>query len=136
MGVTVTRTTVVKSLSEYFWYAVLDDTTPPSIVGARRVVQRIGMTGAATAEETILAARGAGFTAAAHKPYAVALTAIRSALVITLDAKALTFEAGDPPGTAVTNVDDSAVDIGATPTYGTGTSGDQIALVAQPPFIH
>ena len=133
MSVTVTRTTVVANLDELFFYAVRDDSTPPSIIGARRVVQRIGMTGAATAEETALAVRGAGYSAAANKPYAVALTSIRSALVITLDAKTLTFAEGDPPGTAVTNVDDSAVDIGATPTYGTGTAADQIALVAQPP---
>jgi len=133
MAVTATRTTVVHNLDELFWYAILDDTTPPSIVGARRVVQRGAMTAAAAATLSALAARGAGYSAAANKPYAVALTAIRSALVITLDAKTLTFEAGDPPGTAVPNVDDSAVDIGATPTYASGTSGDQFALVAQPP---
>jgi len=80
-----------------------------------------------------LAARGAGHSAGADKGYAVALTAMRSAAVLTLDAKTMTFVAGDPPGTAVVNQDDSAVDLGAAATVATDTAGDQVAIVEQPP---
>ena len=134
MAVTVVRTAVAKNLDELFFYAIRDDSSPPSIVGARRVVKRGAMTGAAAAVVTALAARGAGYSTAADKPYAVALSSMKTALEITLDAKTLTFSVGDPPGTAVTNVDDSSVDISSGAiTYSAGTSGDQFALVAQPP---
>ena len=133
MAVAATRTAVVKSLSELFWYAIVAGGTPPTLITARSVVQRVSLTGGATLVRTALAARGAGHSAAADKGYAVALTAIRSAMVLTLSAKTLTFVAGDPPGTAVVNQDDSAVDLGALPTVATATAEDQVAIVEQPP---
>ncbi len=133
MSVTVSRTSIVKSLGELYWHAILDDSTPPSIVGARRVVQRVSFTAAATLVRTTASNRGAGHTAAAHKGYAVALTGMRSAAVMTLDGKTFTFAAGDPAGTALTSVDDTTIDLGALPTVATATAGDQLAVVAQPP---
>lgn len=134
MAIAAIRTSVIKNLDELFYYIVLGIADPPTVVSARAVTQRIGITAATTFERTVLAARGAGHTAAADKGYAVALTAIRSALVVTVDAKTFTFAAGDPPGTAVVNADDSAVDLGANPSaVATGTAGDQVAIVEQPP---
>ena len=133
MVVAAIRTAVVKNLDEFFWYAVVAGGTPPTLITARSVVQRVALTGASALVRTVLAPRGAGHSAAADKGYAVALTAIRSAMVLTLDAKTLTFAAGDPPGTAVVNQDDSAVDLGATPTVATATAADQVAIVEQPP---
>ncbi len=133
MAVAATRTAVVKNLDEYFWFGILAGGTPPTLITSRSVVQRVSLTGGATLVRTVLAARGAGHSAAADKGYAVALTAIRSAMVLTLSAKTLTFVAGDPPGTAVVNQDDSAVDLGALPTVATATAEDQVAIVEQPP---
>ncbi len=133
MAVTVTRTALVKNLGEFFWFAILGNGTPPTLITARSVVQRVSFTAAATLVRTILSARGAGHSAAADKGYAVALTAMRSAAVMTLDGKTFTYAAGDPPGTALTSVDDAAIDLGATPTVATATAGDQLAVVEQPP---
>lgn len=133
MSVTVTRTAVVKGLDEFFWYAILATGTPPTLVTARSVVQRVAFTAAATLVRNVLAARGAGHTAADDKGYAVALTAMRSAAAMTLDGKAFTFAAGDPPGTAITSVDDTAIDLGALPTVASATAADQLAVVEQPP---
>ncbi len=134
MPVTVVRTTDVKNLSEFFWYGILGNGTPPTLVTARSVVQRVSITAAATLVRTILAARGAGHIAGADKGLMVALTAMRSAAVFTLGGKTFTFAAGDPPGTAVRAVDDDAtLDLGALPTVATGTAGDQVAVVEYPP---
>lgn len=134
MGLAETRTAVVKNLDELYWFIILSGTTPPTIVSARSVTQRIAATGAsALGTPVTTAARGAGHTAAANKGYAVALTAIRSAAEITLDAKKITFVEGDPPGTAVVNEDDSAVNLNAVPTIAIATAGDMWAIVEQPP---
>ncbi len=133
MAVTVVRTSVVKNLDEFFWYAILGTGTPPTLITARSVVQRVSFTGGATLVRTILSARGAGHTAAADKGYAVALTAMRTAAVMTLDGKTFTFAVGDPPGTALTSVDDVAIDLGALPTVASATAGDQLVVVEQPP---
>ena len=141
MAVTVVRTSVVKNLDEFFWHAIGDATgdesgTQFSIVTARAVTQRVFFTAAAVLARTILAARGAGHTAGADKGYAVALTAMRSAAVMTLDGKTFTFAQGDPPGTALTSVDDVAIDLGVTPTVATATAGDNLAVVEQPPSTY
>lgn len=132
MTVDSTRTEVVKSLEEAFIAIVKAGGTPPTIVSARSVGQIIIATGATTLETHTDAYRGAGHTGTA-KAYAVALTAVRSAAVITIAAKTFTFAAGDPPGTAVPNSDDSTIDITATPTIATATKGDMFAIVEQPP---
>ncbi len=133
MVVAATRTAVVKNLDELFWFGILAGGTPPTLITARSVVQRVSLIGSSPPARTILAARGAGHSAVADKGYAVALTAIRTAMVLTVDGKTFTFVAGDPPGTAVVNQDDSAVDLGAAPTVATDTAGDQVAIVEQPP---
>lgn len=132
MPVTVTRTTDVKNLEEFFWYAILGSGTPPTLITARAVVQRVSLLTATTLVRTVLAARGAGHSAATNAGYMIALTAMRSATVFTLDGKTFTFAAGDPPGTAVTSIDDATIDLGAEPTVTGGTAGDQVAVVDQP----
>ena len=134
MAVTVTRTAVVKGLSEFYWHLIgVDSGTLFNIVTARRVVQRVSFTAATTLVRTTDSVRGAGHTAGSEQGYAVALTAMRTAAEMTLSAKAFTFTQGDPPGTAVTSVDDAAIDLGALPTVATATAGDQLVVVEQPP---
>lgn len=137
-AVAATRTSVVKNLDELFWYIQPLDTNDArlTIVTARAVTRRVSFTAAATLSSTTLEARGAGHTdPTADEGYVVALTSIRSAAVLTLDAKTNTFVAGDPPGTAVVNQDDSAVDLTAVPTVATATAGDQVAIVEQPKAV-
>lgn len=138
MGLAATRTTVVKNLNELFWYIQPLDTNDArlTIVTARAVTRRCVFTAAAVLSSTTAEHRGAGHTEpTSDKGYVVALTAIRSAAVLTLDAKTTTFVAGDPPGTAVVNQDDSAVDLTAVPTVATATADDMVAIVEQPKAV-
>ena len=134
MSYVATRTAVVANLDEFFWHVILANGTPPTLITARSVTQRVAFTAAATLVRNILAARGAGHTAAADVGYAVALTAMRTAADITLDSKHFIFKIGDPPGTAIVQTtDEASIDLGALPTVTSATAGDQVAIVEQPP---
>jgi len=136
MAISAIRTSVVKNLDELFWYIqpLTSDDSRLTIVTARSVVQRIGITGATSMERTVESVRGAGHSAAANKGYAVALTAIRDALQLTVTAL-FAFAAGDPPGTAVHSAADAAIDLGAEPTLTAGVDGDMVAIVEQPKAV-
>jgi len=130
-----TRTNVVKNLDEGFLYITRANAN--SIVASRSVGQRFSVTGA-TAIATPLtdAIRGAGYVgsggaAATVLAYAVALTAINDATVVTVGGETATFAEGAPPGTAIPF--SGVIDIQAVPTVTSGVAGDMFAIVEQPP---
>ena len=131
----VTRTTVVKNLDEGFLYITRANAN--SVVASRSVGQRITAIGATSIATPLTdAVRGAGYlgsggAAATVSAFAVALTAVNDATVITISSETATFAQGAPPGTAIPFT--GVIDIQALPTITSGVSGDKFAIVEQPP---
>lgn len=127
-----TRTNVVKNLDEGFLHMVRANAN--SIVASRSVGQRFSATGAASIGTPLTdAIRGAGYAGSSGTvlAYAIALTAINDATVITIGGETATFAAGDPPGTAIPF--SAAIDIQGVPTITSGVAEDMFAIVEQPP---
>lgn len=127
----ITRTAVVKNLEESFVHIVR--ATANTVVAARSVGQRVSFPTDSTFVSETTAVRGAGHTGASVNAYAVALTAINSALDITIGGQQVVFVAGDPPGTAIPF--GAAIDIVGAITLlaSSATPGDLVAIVQQPP---
>jgi len=125
----VTRTAVVKNLEETFVSIVRANAN--TVVSARSVGQRVTILTATTLQAVITAVRGAGHAPGAVASYAVALTAINGATVLTIGGNTATFVLGDPPGTAIPF--SANVDPAATCTVTSGVAGDMFAIVQQPP---